>query len=90
MIEDVDYRKQRGLDRALFQKLPLGGWIEARPNPNVGQSSIRTNLAWVPKPRRAIARRFSLGSVARKGHRPRGSKRLAASGPDQSAGASNM
>ena len=31
-IEDVDYRTQRGLDRALFQKLALGGWIEARQN----------------------------------------------------------
>jgi DNA replication protein DnaC len=31
-IEDVDYRAPRGLDRALFQKLALGGWIEARQN----------------------------------------------------------
>jgi DNA replication protein DnaC len=29
-VEDVDYRTARGLDRALFQKLSLGGWIEAR------------------------------------------------------------
>jgi DNA replication protein DnaC len=31
-IEDVDYRTSRGLDRALFQKLALGGWIEAKQN----------------------------------------------------------
>jgi DNA replication protein DnaC len=31
-IEDVDYRTSRGLDRALFQKLTLGGWIEAKQN----------------------------------------------------------
>lgn len=32
VIEDVDYRTVRGLDRALFQKLALGGWIERREN----------------------------------------------------------
>ena len=31
-VEDVDYRTPRGLDRALFQKLAHGGWIEARQN----------------------------------------------------------
>lgn len=31
-VEDVDYRTSRGLDRALFQKLALGGWIEERHN----------------------------------------------------------
>ena len=31
-VEDVDYRTQRGLDRALFQKLARGGWIEERQN----------------------------------------------------------
>ena len=31
-VEDVDYRAQRGLDRSLFQKLALGGWIEERQN----------------------------------------------------------
>jgi DNA replication protein DnaC len=31
-VEDVDYRTPRGLDRALFQKLALGGWIEERHN----------------------------------------------------------
>jgi DNA replication protein DnaC len=31
-IEDVDYRSPRGLDRALFQKLAGGEWIEAHDN----------------------------------------------------------
>ena len=29
LVEDVDYRAARGLDRALFQKLVIGGWIDA-------------------------------------------------------------
>ena len=31
-VEDVDYRTPRGLDRALFQRLATGGWVEARQN----------------------------------------------------------
>jgi len=31
-VEDVDYRAARGLDRALFQKLSEGEWIDARDN----------------------------------------------------------
>jgi DNA replication protein DnaC len=31
-IEDVDYRAARGLDRALFQKLGEGGWIDLHEN----------------------------------------------------------
>ena len=31
-VEDVDYRSPRGLDRALFQKLVEGEWIEAHDN----------------------------------------------------------
>src|ERR1700722_738828 len=31
-IEDVDYRAARGLDRALFQKLSEGDWIDAHDN----------------------------------------------------------
>ena len=31
-VEDIDWRSSRGLDRALFQKLAQGGWIEAREN----------------------------------------------------------
>lgn len=30
--EDVDYRKERGLDRALFLKLVAGDWIDAHDN----------------------------------------------------------
>ena len=31
-VEDVDYRATRGLDRALFQKLSEGEWIDAHDN----------------------------------------------------------
>jgi DNA replication protein DnaC len=31
-VENVDYRSPRGLDRALFQKLAQGDWIEAHDN----------------------------------------------------------
>jgi DNA replication protein DnaC len=31
-VEDVDYRAARGLDRALFQKLAEGAWINAHEN----------------------------------------------------------
>ena len=31
-IEDVDYRAPRGLDRALFQKLTNGEWIDVHDN----------------------------------------------------------
>jgi DNA replication protein DnaC len=31
-VEDVDYRSQRGLDRALFQKLAEGDWIKGHDN----------------------------------------------------------
>jgi IstB-like ATP binding protein len=30
--EDVDYRAHRGLDRALFQRLAQGEWIERQHN----------------------------------------------------------
>jgi DNA replication protein DnaC len=32
VVEDVDYRAPRGLDRALFQKLAGGQWIDAHDN----------------------------------------------------------
>jgi len=32
VVEDVDYRSPRGLDRALFQKLTEGSWIDAHDN----------------------------------------------------------
>ena len=31
-VEDIDYRNPRGLDRALFQKLVEGEWINAHDN----------------------------------------------------------
>ncbi|WP_280940166.1 ATP-binding protein [Aquamicrobium defluvii] len=39
--EDVDYRSERGLDRALFLKLIAGHWIAARDNLAIcGRSSV--------------------------------------------------
>src|SRR3712207_6250831 len=35
VVEDGDLRAPRGLDRALFQKLAAGDWIERRQNPLV-------------------------------------------------------
>ena len=32
VVEDVDYRAPRSLDRALFQKLANGDWIDAHDN----------------------------------------------------------
>ena len=32
VVEDVDYRAPRGLDRALFHKLTDGEWIDAHDN----------------------------------------------------------
>src|SRR6516164_2295962 len=32
LVEDVDYRAARGLDRSLFQKLASGDWIDAHDN----------------------------------------------------------
>jgi DNA replication protein DnaC len=32
LVEDVDYRSPRGLDRPLFQKLIVGDWIETHDN----------------------------------------------------------
>ena len=40
-VEDVNYRAARGLDRALFQKLAEGQWIEAHDNLTlVGPSGV--------------------------------------------------
>jgi len=32
VVEDVDYRAPRGLDRVLFHKLAGGEWIDAHDN----------------------------------------------------------
>jgi len=32
VVEDVDYRAPRGLDRALFHRLTAGAWIDAHDN----------------------------------------------------------
>src|SRR5499425_2353581 len=50
-VEDVDYRAPRGLDRALFQKLAEGSWIDAHDNlilcgpTGVGKSWLASALA---------------------------------------------
>ena len=50
-LEDVDYRASRGLDRALFQKLAKGDWIELHDNlilcgpTGVGKSWLACALA---------------------------------------------
>ena len=49
-VEDVDYRTARGLDRALFQKLAAGDWIDAPSGVGkswlacaIGQKACRDN-----------------------------------------------
>jgi DNA replication protein DnaC len=50
-VEDIDYRAARGLDRALFQKLTAGGWIDAHENlilcgpTGIGKSWLASALA---------------------------------------------
>jgi DNA replication protein DnaC len=51
VVEDIDYRAQRGLDRALFNKLAEGRWIDAHDNlilcgpTGVGKSWLACALA---------------------------------------------
>src|ERR1700722_139832 len=51
VVEDVDLRAPRGLDRALFQKLAAGDWIESKQNlliigpTGVGKSWLACALA---------------------------------------------
>jgi hypothetical protein len=51
LVEDVDYRATRGLDRPLFQKLVAGDWIDAHDNlivcgpTGVGKSWLACALA---------------------------------------------
>src|SRR6516164_587598 len=39
LVEDVDYRAARGLDRSLFQKLASGDWIERASQPAFADAS---------------------------------------------------
>jgi hypothetical protein len=54
-VEDIDYRAARGLDRALFQKLTAGNWIDAH-----GKSWLASALGhWsrsIPRCSRRISR----------------------------------
>jgi DNA replication protein DnaC len=43
-VEDVDYRNPRGLDRALFQKLAEGEWINTHDNLALDRSSTSVCL----------------------------------------------
>src|ERR1700687_4005682 len=53
VVEDIDYRAPRGLDRGLFHKLAGGEWVDAHDNlilcgpTGVGKSS----LCWAGGPR---------------------------------------
>ncbi|CAG4929092.1 unnamed protein product [Acidocella sp. C78] len=55
-IEDVDYRSARGLDRALFQKLIQGEWIDAHDNLVLSGPTGSENRGWpVPSVTRHVA-----------------------------------
>ena len=55
-VEDIDWRAARGLDRALFQKLAQGGWIEARENLILEARPGSGSLGWpAPSARRPAA-----------------------------------
>jgi DNA replication protein DnaC len=43
-VEDVDYRATRGLDRALFQKLTEGRWIDAHAT-LIARTSVPPNFS---------------------------------------------
>jgi len=49
-VEDVDYRAARGLDRALFQKLSEGEWIEKAIFATDKQSAEKLAELWAPWP----------------------------------------
>ena len=76
-VEDVDYRATRGLDRALFQKLSEGDWIDAHDNlALVGPSGV--GKSWLAcaigqkAARQSIRPLSSLAeAVRRPGARPR-------------------
>ena len=60
VVEDVDYRAPRGLDRALFHKLAGGEWIDAHDNlilcgpTGVGKSWLACALAPQGVPRQPL------------------------------------
>ena len=58
-VEDVDYRAARGLDRALFQKLAEGAWIDAHGEPLAGSPSEFGQLIAEETEKRGKVVRFS-------------------------------
>jgi len=48
IIEDVDYRAPRGLDRTLFQKVAQGDWIDVRRSFCPLSMILPTALAMAP------------------------------------------
>ena len=61
--EDVDYRSERGLDRALFLKLVAGDWIDAHDNLAIcGPVGRRQELAGLRARPQGLPRR-PLGSL---------------------------
>ena len=54
-IEDVDYRAARGLDRALFQKLSEGEWIDAHDNLVPGRPVRSADGLFAPSARKPVA-----------------------------------
>jgi len=88
-VEDVDHRAARGLDRALFQKLSEGDWIDAHDKSGPGRPIRRRQLlAGLRHRSKSLSRRSvrPLSSLAKTlpghGARPR---RRAPSAPDHAA-----
>ena len=47
VVEDIDMKAPRGLDKALFQKLVAGEWIERHQNPQFNLRAIVSNSSLV-------------------------------------------
>ena len=77
-VEDIDYRAARGLDRALFQKLVKGDWIDAHDNlvitgpTGVGKSWLACAIGHKAcRDNRSVLYRARAEAVRRTGARPR-------------------
>ena len=60
VVEDIDYRTPRGLDRALFHKLADGEWIARTPkvSTRAAANSI-ASFELLPEPERVVLRRLA-------------------------------